>query len=71
MYRVFAQQLKLVTKNETTTQGGDDVVEEFREACGPADPEIARALYPDSIRALLGVNQVGAASYKPVAPVVY
>lgn len=39
-------------------QGGDDVVERFREACGPADPEVARALYPDSIRALLGVQQV-------------
>ncbi|CAM9971207.1 unnamed protein product, partial [Laminaria digitata] len=38
-------------------EGGDDVVEEFREACGPADPEIARALYPKSIRALLGVHQ--------------
>ena len=35
-------------------------MEEFREACGPSDPEIARALYPDSIRALLGVHQVGA-----------
>lgn len=40
-------------------QGGEGVVEEFREACGPADPEVARALYPDSIRALLGVQQVG------------
>lgn len=34
------------------------MVERFREACGPADPEVARALYPDSIRALLGVQQV-------------
>ncbi|CBN79447.1 nucleoside diphosphate kinase 7 isoform a [Ectocarpus siliculosus] len=36
---------------------GEDVVEEFREACGPADPEVARALYPDTLRALLGVQQ--------------
>lgn len=41
-----------------TTQGGHDVVEEFREACGPSDPEVAKALYPDSLRALLGVQQV-------------
>lgn len=33
-------------------------MEEFREACGPADPEVAKALYPDSLRALLGVQQV-------------
>ncbi|CAM9681881.1 unnamed protein product [Hapterophycus canaliculatus] len=38
-------------------QGGDNVVEAFREACGPADPEVARALYPESFRALLGVQQ--------------
>eukprot|EP00903_Cladosiphon_okamuranus_P011349 g10697.t1 len=38
-------------------QGGENVVEEFREACGPADPEVAKALYPDSLRALLGVEQ--------------
>ncbi|CAN0336644.1 unnamed protein product [Pylaiella littoralis] len=37
--------------------GGHDVVEEFREACGPSDPEVAKALYPDSLRALLGVQQ--------------
>ena len=33
-------------------------MEEFREACGPADPEVAKVLYPDSLRALLGVQQV-------------
>eukprot|EP00904_Undaria_pinnatifida_P008389 jgi/Undpi1/4680/HiC_scaffold_18.g08034.m1 len=38
-------------------KGGDGLVEEFREACGPADPEVARALYPDSIRARLGVRE--------------
>eukprot|EP00752_Nemacystus_decipiens_P003580 g3301.t1 len=38
-------------------QGGENVVEEFREACGPADPEVAKALYPNSLRALLGVQQ--------------
>lgn len=39
-------------------QGGEKVVEDFREACGPADPEVARALYPNTIRAILGVQQV-------------
>ncbi|CAN0354166.1 unnamed protein product, partial [Scytosiphon promiscuus] len=38
-------------------QGGEKVVEEFREACGPADPDVARALYPESLRALLGAQQ--------------
>lgn len=34
------------------------MVEEFREACGPADPEVAKELRPHSIRAILGDQQV-------------
>ena len=43
------------------------MVEEFREACGPADPEVAKALYPDSLRALLGVQQVKVRSLTVIA----
>lgn len=43
-------------------------MEEFREACGPADPEVARALYPETIRALLGVQQVEYALPSGVGP---
>lgn len=53
MFHVFVQ----CTYHLYTQGGGEDVVEEFREACGPADPEVARALYPDTIRALLGAQQ--------------
>ncbi|CAH2102385.1 unnamed protein product [Euphydryas editha] len=31
---------------------------EFRQLCGPRDPELSRQLYPDSIRALYGKNIV-------------
>lgn len=34
------------------------VVEALREACGPADPEIARVLRPNSIRAKFGFDKV-------------
>ena len=39
-----------------TSENG--VVEALREACGPADPEIARVLRPDSIRAKFGFDKV-------------
>ena len=32
------------------------VVEGFRKICGPANPEICRVLYPDTIRAKYGTN---------------
>lgn len=36
----------------------DNVVEKFRKLCGPYDPEIARKLEPNSIRACFGVDRV-------------
>jgi nucleoside-diphosphate kinase len=36
----------------------DNVVEKFRKLCGPYDPEIARKLEPNSIRANFGVDRV-------------
>jgi nucleoside-diphosphate kinase len=39
-----------------TSENG--VVEALREACGPADPEIARVLRPNSIRAKFGFDKV-------------
>jgi nucleoside-diphosphate kinase len=38
--------------------GGQDVVESFREACGPVDPNVAKILRPKSLRARFGVDMV-------------
>lgn len=37
---------------------GNDALETFRSYCGPADPVIAKHLFPDSIRAHFGTNKV-------------
>jgi nucleoside-diphosphate kinase len=39
-------------------RGGSDVVDVFREFCGPPDVEIARVLRPRSLRAIFGKNKV-------------
>lgn len=36
----------------------DNPVNEFRDLCGPADPNLARAIRPHTIRAEFGVNKV-------------
>lgn len=36
----------------------DDAVNKFRALCGPHDPEIARTLKPDTIRAKFGRDRV-------------
>ena len=36
----------------------DDAVNKFRELCGPYDPEIAKTLRPDTIRAMFGNDRV-------------
>lgn len=36
------------------TSGSENVVGEFRELCGPLEPELAKILRPKSIRAILG-----------------
>ena len=46
---------KMSGSNGTSENG---VVEALREACGPADPEIARVLRPNSIRAKFGFDKV-------------
>ena len=38
------------------TEEVPSVVEAFRKLCGPADPEVCRVLYPDSLRAKYGGN---------------
>ncbi len=35
-------------------QGGEKVVEDFRELCGPHDPTLARAIRPNTLRARFG-----------------
>jgi nucleoside-diphosphate kinase len=43
---------------EVADRDGADPVEAFRELCGPMDPEISRALRPQSIRAQFGLSRV-------------
>lgn len=43
---------------EITPASGKNVVENFRDLCGPAEPELARALRPHSLRAQFGHNKV-------------
>jgi nucleoside diphosphate kinase len=37
---------------------GENIVTKFREFCGPHSPEIAKALFPKSIRSLFGKNRI-------------
>mmetsp|Transcript_14303 Transcript_14303/g.38796 ORF Transcript_14303/g.38796 Transcript_14303/m.38796 type:complete len:381 (+) Transcript_14303:202-1344(+) len=43
---------------EVADRDGADSVEPFRQLCGPLDPELARVLRPNSLRALFGLNKV-------------
>ena len=36
----------------------ENAVEKFRQACGPFDPEIARKLEPNTLRAKFGQDRV-------------
>lgn len=38
--------------------GKDTVVKDFKDFVGPADPELARAIRPNSIRAMYGESVV-------------
>ncbi|KAJ3017935.1 Nucleoside diphosphate kinase 7 [Thoreauomyces humboldtii] len=38
--------------------GKPDIVNAFREFCGPMDPELARVLRPQSLRALFGADKI-------------
>mmetsp|Transcript_10092 Transcript_10092/g.11805 ORF Transcript_10092/g.11805 Transcript_10092/m.11805 type:complete len:344 (+) Transcript_10092:83-1114(+) len=46
---------------EVSDPDGQCPVEPFRELCGPPDPEIARVLRPDSLRAKFGIDKVKSA----------
>lgn len=39
-------------------EGHISIVEEFREFCGPLEPEIAKLLRPNSLRAKFGINSI-------------
>eukprot|EP00238_Polyblepharides_amylifera_P013232 CAMPEP_0196580480 /NCGR_PEP_ID=MMETSP1081-20130531/28721_1 /TAXON_ID=36882 /ORGANISM="Pyramimonas amylifera, Strain CCMP720" /LENGTH=256 /DNA_ID=CAMNT_0041900349 /DNA_START=577 /DNA_END=1347 /DNA_ORIENTATION=- len=43
---------------EVTDLDGENPVDSVREMCGPPDPEIARVLRPESLRAKFGVDKV-------------
>jgi nucleoside-diphosphate kinase len=51
-----------ITRNHAEENGSSDgsnpTVNLFREFCGPSDPEIARQIRPNSLRALYGINKV-------------
>lgn len=46
---------------EVATHNGKDTVEALREVAGPNDPELARILRPNTIRAKFGANKVQSA----------
>ena len=48
--------LALAAPGLELTEEVPSVVEAFRKLCGPADPEVCRVLYPDSLRAKYGGN---------------
>lgn len=43
---------------EVRKKGTQNLVQAFRDLCGPADPSIARVLRPSTIRALFGEDRV-------------
>ncbi len=43
---------------EVADHSTGNVVESFRELCGPMDPELARVVRPNSIRAQFGLNKI-------------
>lgn len=43
---------------EVADRDGSNAVEPFRQLAGPIDPELARVLRPDSLRAKFGLNKV-------------
>ena len=43
---------------EIAGDGGQDAVASFRELAGPVDPEMARAVRPESLRAKFGFDKV-------------
>jgi len=50
--------LALAAPDLELTEEIPSVVEAFRKVCGPADPEVCRVLYPDSLRSKYGgMNQ--------------
>ena len=40
------------------SKGGENLVQSFRQFCGPSDPKVASAIRPGTIRAKFGVNKV-------------
>ena len=43
---------------EVCGQEGSSIVQQFRDFCGPYDPEVARHIKPDSLRGRFGVDKV-------------
>lgn len=43
---------------ELTSKNGGEVVQQFRDLCGPPDPDVAKAIRPNSLRAQFGQDKV-------------
>ncbi|KAJ3092639.1 Nucleoside diphosphate kinase 7 [Quaeritorhiza haematococci] len=50
--------MEITSKGGQSTAGNSNIVKEFREFCGPTDPELARRLRPNSLRAHFGEDKV-------------
>lgn len=51
------QSARVSSTAQAPRRDGGDCVEPFRQLCGPADPEVAAALRPHSLRARFGVDK--------------
>jgi len=57
-YNAMVEQLTCGSSIALELSGSGDIVNSFRQFCGPADPEIGRHIRPDTIRAKFGQSKV-------------
>jgi len=57
-YNAMVEQLTCGSSIAVELCGSGDIVNSFRQLCGPADPEIGRHIRPDTIRAKFGLSKV-------------
>lgn len=57
-YHALTDQLAAGPSIALQIVGGPDVVQQFREFCGPADPEVARQIRSSTLRAAFGKDKV-------------
>ena len=57
-YTAMVQQMCITPVLAIMITGPASIVQDFREFCGPQDPDLARVLRPESLRARFGVTAV-------------